>query len=122
VKIWSWVNQPENRRPEASGPGRYSRPLAVRDQVIAAAFGKEVKRLRLLAQMSTRELAGIVGMSQPSIVMLEKDKGANIELRLMWDFAEAFSVEPDHFMQVCQGAVQIAETKRLRQYKPLRVC
>lgn len=110
--IWSWVNQPENSRPEATGPGRYSRPLAVRDQVIAAAFGKEVRRLRLEAKMSTRELAGVVGVSQPSIIMLEKDQGANIELRLMWDFAEAFNVEPDHFVQVCETAVTAASNKK----------
>lgn len=117
-KIWSWVNQPENIRPEATGPGRYSRPLSERDQVIAAAFGKEVRRLRLLAKMNTRELAGIVGMSQPAIVKLENDQGANIELRLMWDLAEAFGVEPDHFMLVCQKAVQAAKAKRFPRRKP----
>lgn len=104
--VWSWVNQPENFRPEASGPGRYSRPLSVRDQVIAATFGQEVRRLRTLAKMSTRELGAIVGMSQPAIVKLENDHGANIELRLMWDFAEAFGVEPDHFLQVCKEEIQ----------------
>lgn len=55
--VWSWVNRPESQRPVASGPGRYSRPLAVRDQVIAGAFGKEVCRLRTQSKLSTRELA-----------------------------------------------------------------
>lgn len=104
--VWSWVNQPENFRPEAFGPGRYSRPLSVRDQLIAATFGQEVRRLRTLAKMSTRELGGIVGMSQPTIVKLENDHGANIEMRLMWDFAEAFGVDPDHFLRVCEEAIQ----------------
>lgn len=117
-KIWSWVNQPENIRPVAAGPGRYSRPLAERDQVIAEAFGKEVRRLRLIAELSTRELAGIVSMSQPAIVKLEKGQGSNIELRLMWDFAEAFGVDPNHFTLVCQKAVKAAKLKLFRQRKP----
>lgn len=103
--IWSWVGKQEPDRPVANGPGRYSRPLAVRDQVIAQAFGQEVRRLRIKAELSTRELGRMVGLSQPWIVRLETKPGANIELRLMWNFAEALGVEVEHFLLVCHGAV-----------------
>lgn len=115
MKVWTWVDQPEQQRPQATGPGRYSRPLAQRDLVIAAAFGKEVRRLRRLAKMSTRGLGLIVGMSQPAIVKLEKHDGANIELRLVWDFAQALDVTPDHFMEVVELAVQTAQRKTSRR-------
>jgi DNA-binding XRE family transcriptional regulator len=108
--IWSWVGEKESERPIANGPGRYSRPLAVRDKVIAQAFGQEVRRLRIKAELSTRELGRIVGLSQPWIVRLETKPGANIELRLMWDFAEAFGVEVEHFLLVCHGAVAHARS------------
>lgn len=109
--VWSWVGERESTRPSAKGRGRYSRPLAVRDQVIAEAFGKEVRRLRLQAKLSTRELAQKVGLSQPWIVNIETKHGVNIELRLMWDFAEAFGVNPSHFLLVCQGAVALSQSQ-----------
>lgn len=80
-----------------------------------AAFGKEVRRLRRLVKMSMRELALIVGMSQPAIAKLEKNDGANIELRLVWDFAQALNATPDHFMQVVELAVQTAQRKLPRR-------
>lgn len=108
--VWSWVHQPENRRPQADSPGRYSRPLSLRDQVIAEAFGNEVCRLREVRGLSARDLARLVSMSQPWITNIEKGKG-NVELRLIWDFADALGVTPDIFLRVCSKAVQDAKTK-----------
>lgn len=110
-QVWSWVGQPVSARPKATGTGRYSRPLSKRDKVVALAFGAEIRRLRKVAQMSTRQLAELVGMSQPSIVYIET-RGANIEMRLMWDFAEALGVEPMHLAAVCDRAVSLAAAKR----------
>ena len=111
AKVFSWVNQPESKRPAASGPGRYSRPLSERDKIVAAAFGDEVRRLRTAAGMSTRTLARLVGLSQPAIVYVEKHR-ANVELRLIWDFAEALAVEPTQFIAICDRAVTLASLKR----------
>ena len=118
VAVWSWVTEPVTSRPEAVGPGRYSRPLSVRDQAISVAFGQEVRRLRLKAALSTRQLAQIVGLSQPWIVNIETKPRANIELRLMWDFAEALEVAPDHFLRVCEEA--IAHSKSCHFAPPAR--
>ncbi len=107
--VWSWVSQPEGARPKAARPGRYSRPLAVRYKAIAEAFGREVRRLRQLKNdMSTYALANLVGMSQPAVVKIETGEAPNIELRLMWDFAEALGVEPWHFLSNCEAAVKEA--------------
>jgi len=109
--VWSWVNQPEKRRPKADGVGRYSRPLSLRDQVVVTAFGQEVRRLRMKRDLSARDLAKIVGMSQPSIIHIETKCRVNVELRLMFDFAEALHVKPSHFLDVCEKAVLEAEQK-----------
>ena len=110
-QVWSWVNKPESLRPPTSGPGRYSRPLSARDDVIATALGQEVRRLRTQIGMSTRELGAILGMSQPSVSKLERNDGTNIELRLIWDLASAFDVPIGHFIDVCQRAVDSARAK-----------
>lgn len=110
-QVWSWVGDQADDRPVATGPGRYSRPLAVRDQVIAQAFGQEVRRLRVKAKLSTRDLGQRVGLSQPWIVRIETKPDANIELRLMWDFAEALDVDVEHFLLVCTAAVAEAKSK-----------
>lgn len=117
VPVWSWVSQPEDRRPQAARPGRYSRPLSIRDKTIAKAFGQEVRRLRLLKKdMTTYALAKLVGMSQPAIVKIETGVAPNIELRLMWDFADVLGVDPKHFLKVCEEAAKTALAKfRLEQ-------
>lgn len=117
--VWSWAHQPENRRPPANRPGRYSRPLSIRDQVIAEAFGKEVCRLRELRKLSARDLARRVGMSQPWVTKIENGKG-NVELRLIWDFADALGVSPARFVRVCNEAVEAAKAKRFAVKRPAR--
>jgi DNA-binding XRE family transcriptional regulator len=106
-EVFSWVGRPSSDRPAAKGAGRYSRPLSGRDKIIAAAFGDEVRRLRKKAGMSTQQLADLVGVSQPSIVYIEKHR-ANVELRLIWDFAEALGVEAAQFVSVCDRAITLA--------------
>lgn len=113
MAVWSWTNEPESRRPAAQRPGRYVRPLSIRDSVIAEAFGSEVKRLRELRKLSTRDLARRVSVSQPWITNIEKGNG-NVEVRLMWDFAEVLGVSPNRFLRVCSEAVKAAETKMFR--------
>lgn len=107
-EVFSWVGQPEGMRPQAQKAGRYSRPLSGRDRIVAAAFGDEVRRLREKAKMSTRQLADLVGMSQPAIVYIENHR-ANVEMRLMWDFAEALGIEAAQFVAVCDRAVTLAQ-------------
>lgn len=109
--VWTWVNKPKTLRPAADQAGRYSRPLSVRDDAIAVAIGSEVRRLRTQIAMSTRELADIIGMSQPAVVKLELNHGSNIEVRLLWDLAAAFDVAPRHLFDVCQVAVEAAREK-----------
>lgn len=68
-----------------------------------------MRRLRQLKNdMSTYALANLVGMSQPAIVKIETGEAPNIELRLIWDFAEALGVEPWHFLNNCEVAVKEA--------------
>ena len=109
--IWTWVNVPADQRPTATGPGRYSRPLSVRDRAVAASFGQEIRRLRTRRDLSTYDLAMMVGMSQPSIVKIETDCRASIELRLLWDFADALGVKPAHLMRVCQRRIEAEEAQ-----------
>lgn len=109
-EVFSWVGQTEATRPSAEKAGRYSRPLSGRDKIVAAAFGDEVRRLRERAGLSTRQLASLVGMSQPAIVYIEKHR-ANVELRLMWDFAEALGIEAAQFVAVCDRAVTLAKAQ-----------
>jgi len=116
--VWSWVYEPEHHRPQAAGRGRYSRPLAVRDQLVVQSFGQEVRRLREERELSASELAMIVGVSQPTIIKIETDCRANIELRLLWDFAEALGVQPAHFLNVCEKAVLAGARQHLRR-KPV---
>jgi hypothetical protein len=59
----------------------------------------------------------MVGMSQPSIVKIETDSRANIELRLLWDFADALGVKPAHFMRACQRTV---EEEKAQYFSPSR--
>lgn len=117
--VWSWAHQPESQRPPATRPGRYSRPLSIRDQVIAEAFGKEVRRLRELRKLSALDLARRVGMSQPWVTKIENGKG-NVELRLIWDFADALGVSPSHFVRCCDKAVEEAKAKLFPAKRPAR--
>jgi DNA-binding XRE family transcriptional regulator len=114
-KPWSWVNEPDSRRPRADGAGRYVRPLAERDRIVASSFGAEVRRLRNQRELSARRLAEMVGISQPAVTQIENGRRANIELRLLWDFAEALGVSAAHFVSVCEQGVVTAETKRFRR-------
>lgn len=114
LSVWSWVGQPAACRPLPKGVGGYKRPLSQRDQIIAKAFGAEVRRLRLAAKLSTRQLAELISLSQPMIIYIEKCR-VNIELRLMWDFAEAFGVEATHFTSVCDRAVTLAAVKKVHK-------
>lgn len=109
-EVFSWVRQPQEKRPPAQRAGRYSRPLSGRDKIVAAAFGDEVRRLREKAGLSTYQLADVVATSQPTIVYIENHR-ASVELRLMWDFAEAFGIEAAHFVAVCERAVTLAKVQ-----------
>ncbi|GAB6849164.1 helix-turn-helix domain-containing protein [Paraburkholderia kururiensis] len=109
---WSWVHEPEASRPVSKGVGRYTRPLAGRDQVVMTAFGAEVRKLRGEREFSTRHLAVILGMSQPAITQIETGRRANIDFRLVWDFAEALGVSAAHLVAVCERAVAVEELKR----------
>jgi ribosome-binding protein aMBF1 (putative translation factor) len=105
--VWSWVDEPEHARPEAVRTGRYSRPLSIRDKIVVKAFGEEVRRLRLMRGYSTHELAKKLSMSQPNLLNLEKGRG-NVEIRLLWDFADALGVKPAAFLKVCDLAIDAA--------------
>lgn len=109
---WSWVNEPDSRRPRAGGVGRYVRPLSERDHVVAQAFGAEVRRLREERDLSTRRLAEIVGMSQPAVTQIENGQRSNVDLRILWDFAEALSVSAAHFVSICEREVVTAKATR----------
>lgn len=111
TQVWSWVSQPKSARPGTKGSGRYSRPLSERDKLISRAFGQEVRRLRQAAKLSTYKLAELVGVSQPMIIYIET-REVNLELRLMWDLAEALGVEPLHFAAICDRAVSLAWSAR----------
>lgn len=108
--VWSWAHQPESSRPAAKRPGRYVRPLSIRDSLVAVAFGREVCRLRELRGLSTAELGRRVSLSQPSVTNIENGKG-NIELRLVWDFADVLGVPPSHFLRVCNEAVEVTRVR-----------
>lgn len=110
---WSWVHEPETSRPAAKGVGRYTRPLAGRDQVVMVAFGAEVRKLRCEREFSARQLATMLGMSQPAITQIETGKRANIDLRLVWDFAQALGVSAAHLVAVCEHAVAMEEARRI---------
>lgn len=104
--LWSWVNKPESARPPAKGPGRYVRPLAVRDRVIVSAFGTEIRRLRLERGLSTYQLAERLSMRGPAVQRIESKRMVNIDLRLVWDFADALGVRPLHLIDVCIRAIE----------------
>lgn len=109
---WSWVHEPETSRPRPNGVGRYVRPLSGRDRVVNAAFGIEVRKLRVERELSTRQLANVLGMSQPAVTQIENGKRANIDIRLLWDFAQALGVSAAHFIAVCDRAVLEIEIKQ----------
>lgn len=116
VRPWSWVNQPTTSRPVAARRGRYSRPLSVRDAVIAGALGREVRRLRQALNLSQYELADRVGVSQPAINQIERTRRASVHFRQLFDFADALGVSATHFVAVCTSAADAFE-KRLRRRK-----
>jgi transcriptional regulator with XRE-family HTH domain len=78
-----------------------------------AAFGAEVRKLRRQSEFSTRQLALMLGMSQPAITQIETGKRANIDFRLVWDFAQALGVSAAHLVTVCERPVAVEEAKRL---------
>lgn len=78
-----------------------------------AAFGAEVQRLRTERELSARELATMVNMSQPAITQIETGKRGNAGIRLLWDFAQALGVSASHFVSVCERAVVLEEAKRV---------
>lgn len=112
---WSWVGQPASSRPTAERRGRYSRPLSIRDAVVAGALGREVRRLRLLREMSQAQLAKLIGVSQPAINQIERTRRASVHFRQLFDFAEALDVPPDHFMRVCMVASDDFERRLYRR-------
>lgn len=118
---FSWVGRQQSDRPAAGRAGRYSRPLSGRDKIVSAAFGNEVRRLRLKSGWSTRQLADLVGMSQPSIVYIEQHR-ANVELRLIWDFAEALGIEAAQFVAVCDRAITLATIQKLESQNGTLPC
>jgi transcriptional regulator with XRE-family HTH domain len=101
---WSWVGQPPQRRGRRARAGNYRRPLAIRDTVIAGAFGREVRRLRKARGMTGQRLAELVALSAPNISQIEHDRRQHVTLRHMWDFAEALNVTPEHFVVVIRKA------------------
>lgn len=108
---WSWVNQPAMLRPTGGRRGRYSRPLSIRDAVIAGALGREIRRLRKLRELSQYQLADLVGVSQPAINQIERTRRASIHARQLFDFAEALGVPADHFTKTCMTAVDAFERR-----------
>jgi transcriptional regulator with XRE-family HTH domain len=116
---WSWVGQPPQRRGRRARAGNYRRPLAIRDAVIAGAFGREVRRLRTARGMTGRRLAELVALSAPNISQIEHDRRQQVTLRHIWDFAEALNVTPEHFVVVIRKAVDRFEARMARSRSDL---
>lgn len=115
VRPWSWVDQPAKQRPAANRRGRYSRPLSVRDAVVAGALGREVRRLRLALDMSQAQLANKVGISQPAINQIERTRRASVHFRQLFDFADALGVSACHLVAACTSAADAFEKRLFRR-------
>jgi DNA-binding Xre family transcriptional regulator len=62
------------------------------------ALAEEVIRLRIEKNMTQKELAKLVGTSQPAIARLESGKYNNISLSFLKRIGKALNVEPEvHF-------------------------
>jgi DNA-binding Xre family transcriptional regulator len=109
-KPWSWVLAPKDLLPPTNGIGRYVRPLSVRDELLTKAIGAEVRKLCQLNNETTRSLADKLNVSQAAIAKLQNGKG-NIEIRFLWDLAEALNVTPEHFTGVCTSVLEEEKAK-----------
>jgi DNA-binding XRE family transcriptional regulator len=118
LHLWSWVNQPASLRKKAAGPGRYSRPPAIRDAMVAKAFGEELRRLREARNLTAAELGSMIGVSKPFILQLEASGRKNVALHQLFDLAEALGTSVRDIVAVCESAVAEYEAYLLKYGHP----
>lgn len=112
---WSWVGQPVSARPRAKGPGGYHRPPSVRDVVLAEAFGNVVKEYRQRRELSSNQLAELLGISQPALSQIENHARTDITIRQLFDVAEALLLDPADLFAVLNNASIRARARFVRR-------
>lgn len=101
IEVWSWVDQPS--RSDAR-PGRHSRPWSIRDRMVMEAMGEEIRRQRTAKGWSARRLAKRLSCSQVHVTNLENGR-TSAWITMLWDLADIFDVEPQHFIAVADAAI-----------------
>lgn len=115
--LWSWVDHPrELARLRSGRPGGFSRPWAVREQLVGRAVGAEIRRLRIAAGLSQDRLGERLGMSGPHVSYLEAGKRV-VTFTLLWDLGDIFHLPPSHFLAVAEAEVAGFEKPRPKKVR-----
>jgi transcriptional regulator with XRE-family HTH domain len=107
LRRWCWVDADEAAFRQYCRPGRPGssyRPSAVRERVIRAAVGREIRKQRTRREWSQLELGRRLAVSGPQVSYLEAGRTA-FDLSLLWDLGDVFDLEPWHFVAIATMAV-----------------